>query len=163
MSKSIQTPEDLEDLSSPESVRQFLARGNAQNERDPEAKEIAGNYLKLAALEFARELLANRAIHINDDEIARVEILLCAARHMCRTSNHNGDPIPSLQKPDGSRIPLINRLLQLMDRDQVIQAKYANNYNSPSKASRATKEGRAARDKIEEVAAKVVREREILA
>jgi hypothetical protein len=165
MSESTQTPEDLEEPLNPESIRQYLlaGQGGAQNERDAEANEIAGIYLKKAALAFARELLANPAIHINDDWIARVEILLRAARHMCRTSNHNGDPIPSVQKPDGSRIPLTARLLQLMNRDQVIQAENDDDYKSPSKASKATKEGRDARAKITETAEQVVREGEIVA
>lgn len=165
MSESIQTPENFEDLSSRESIRQYLlaGQGDAQNDRDAEANEIAGIYLKKAALAFAKELLASPAIHINDDGIARVEILLRAARHMCRASNHNGDPIPSVQKPDGLRIPLIARLLQLMNRNQVLQAENDDDYKSPSKASKATKEGRNARTKIEEVAAQVIREGEIVA
>src|SRR5690242_15890718 len=131
--------------------------GKAETAMNQEAAWIAGSYLRNAAISWARENLA--PIHWNEDNrIAQVEVMLRAARHMHRTDILDGDPIPSIRLADGSVIPMTTRLLQLMDRDQVLQAKNADDYKSSSKASKATKEGRDARARIEEVAARVVRE-----
>ena len=162
MSESIQPHESLEDPPSTESIRRYLQAGGGgvRDERDAEAIDIAGIYLKKAALAFAKERLSNPAIQIDDDKIAQVETLLRAARHMRRTSHHNGDPIPSIQRPDGSRIPLIAHLIDVMGREEVILSEESDDPNSRSKANR---DIRKAREKIIEVAQQVIREGEIVA
>jgi hypothetical protein len=50
-----------------------------------------------------------------------------------------------------------------MNRDEVLLAENDDDHKSPSRASRATKDGREARAKIMEVAAQVIGEGEIVA
>lgn len=130
--------------------------------KDEKAADIAGMYLRTAALEWAREHL-DPLFQNDDNRIAQVEIMLRAARHMRRTKILDGDPIPSIRLADGSVVPLTSRLLQLMDRDQVIQAENPDDNKPPSKASRMAKDGREARAKIKRVAEQVIREGEISA
>jgi hypothetical protein len=82
----------------PSSVQEQLmehALKDSQEEEDSRAKDemaidTAGRYLKLAAFARAQEMLTP-LIQNDDDQIARVETMLRAARHVRRTSNHNGD------------------------------------------------------------------------
>jgi hypothetical protein len=130
--------------------------------KDERAAETAGRYLKLAALAWAREYL-QPLFQNDDDRITRVETMLRAARHVRRTSDHNGDPIPSVRRADGTLIPLTARLIELMGRDRVLQANNADDFRSPSKTSKASQAGREARDEIKAKAAQVIREGEVVA
>ncbi len=145
-----------------DSIQAYLhpPRDKSRDERDAKAIEIAGSYLKLAAVQWARELLSNAAIHIDDDKIARVETILRAARHMLRVNNHDGDLIPSIQRADGSKVHPVTRLIEVMGPDMVIQADQHDDPNSRSKINKAIRE---ARERIKEAAQQVIREGDIVA
>jgi len=161
LSESIQPEKIIENASTAAILREYLRppRDDSQDEKDARAISAAGRYLKLTALARAKEMLAP-GIQNDDDQIARIETMLRAARHMRRTSVHNGDPIPSIQRADGSRIHLITRLIEVMGRDRVIQGDESDDRNSRSKANRDIRE---ARNELKDVADKVIREGEIVA
>jgi hypothetical protein len=158
MSESIHPQKNINNISSTEFVREYLQ--SPPDKRDAKAIDVAGRYLKLAALEWAKEILSSPGIHNDDDKIARVETMLRAARHMRRIDNHDGDPIPSIQQANGSKTHLVTRLIEVMGRDMVIQADEHDDPNSRSKTNKAIRE---AREKIKVVARQVIREGEIIA
>ena len=162
MSESIQEDDDNIDLHDVESIRAYLnaARDKSPDERDARAFVVAGSYLKHAAVQWARKLLSWEAIHINNDQIAHVETILCAARHMLRVDNHDGDPIPSIQLKDGSKVHPVKRLIELMGLDMVIKADEHDDANSRSKANKAIRE---AREMLKKFAHQVISEGDVVA
>jgi hypothetical protein len=122
------------------------------------AVDVAGRYLKLAAISWARRALADGFIHNDDDQIARIEVMLRAARHMRRIAGMAGDPIPSMRRTDGSKVPVVLRLIEIMGRERVILADQHDDPGSRSNSNRAIRE---ARDEIIRVASEVLREGEL--